>query len=427
MADNNDGGNNIGAAGGEGVPQQPENDPDTTYLDTEIEEVTPNKPKERKFSIKFDNFEELPSEENHDVRSSTFSCFGHTWRVHIYPGGYKDSLDGMVGVFLHRASKGQNLKTQFSFEIRDITDSKDLNIRQVTNEFAGEDDSWGIYNFIPRSELVNDFLEEGALTIYVSMQLAEFIPNNPTSSIMLKLFGDEKTADVVFEISENQKSAENESMSRKRAKKISSANFHAHRLILQHHSPELAALCATSQGMTPILINDIKSEVFRYLLYYVYGGEISEEEFKTYAKDLINAADKYGVTNLKLEAEVWYVHNAEVAVDNVIDNLLYADAMNCALLKERVMDFIVKHRKKVAERVSFENVPGHVLKDFLMAVSRRENERKDDSDEEVEEEEEDGDDLATMRIGELRKKVQEKGLEIDGSRDALIAALKEHS
>jgi hypothetical protein len=32
MADNNDGDNNIGAAGGEGVPQPPENDSDNTYV-----------------------------------------------------------------------------------------------------------------------------------------------------------------------------------------------------------------------------------------------------------------------------------------------------------------------------------------------------------------------------------------------------------
>ena len=41
MADNNDVDNLAAAGGGEGVPQPPENDPDTTYIDTEIEEVTP--------------------------------------------------------------------------------------------------------------------------------------------------------------------------------------------------------------------------------------------------------------------------------------------------------------------------------------------------------------------------------------------------
>ena len=127
---------------------------------------------------------------------------------------------------------------------------------------------------------------------------------------------------------------------------------------------------------------------------------------------------------------MWYVHHAEVAVDNVIDNLLYADAMNCALLKETVMDFIVRNKKEVMERVSFQDVPGNVCKDLLAAMTRCENERKDkdkSGKEEKMSEEADGEDLQALRIGELRQKVQEKGLEIDGSRDALIAALKEHS
>ena len=53
------------------------------------------------------------------------------------------------------------------------------------------------------------------------------------------------------------------------------------------------------------------------LLYYLYGGKISEEEFKTHSKDLINAADKYGVTNSKLAAEVWFVHNTDITVENL--------------------------------------------------------------------------------------------------------------
>ena len=98
--DNNDDNAAAAAGGGEGVPQPPENDPDddTTYVDTKIEEVMQSGPNERKFSVKFDDFEELPSEKGHEVRSSTFSCFGHEWRLAVYPGGYEDqersSLDG---------------------------------------------------------------------------------------------------------------------------------------------------------------------------------------------------------------------------------------------------------------------------------------------------------------------------------------------
>jgi speckle-type POZ protein len=400
-----------------------------TAVETKIEELPAENPKWKFFSVKFDDFEMLPSEKGHEVQSSAFSCLGNQWRVSIYPGGYKsyksssdpgvykNSPDGMVGVFLHRNSEGKALNIQWTFAIKNHEDEVEFKGKTT---FAGNSGAaWGWNCFVLRSYLVEEYLIEGSLTIYIWMQLKELIPKNPTSAIILKLFGDESSADVVFEITEQQKTENKKG--RKRAKTSSSAaTFYGHRLILQHHSPELDALCKLSEGMAPILINDIKPEVFRHLLYYVYGGEISQHDFATHAKDLINASNKYGVTNLKLEAEVWYVHNTDVTINNVIDNLLYADAMNCALLKEVVMDFIVENRKEVVQRVSFQDVPGDVCKDLLVAVSRQTqssggNNVKD---------QEDGEDFETMRIDELRQKLHEKGLDIDGSRDALIAALQ---
>jgi speckle-type POZ protein len=174
--------------------------------------------------------------------------------------------------------------------------------------------------------------------------------------------------------------------------------------------------------MNPILINDIKPEVFRHLIWYVYGGGLVADHFITSAKDLIDAADKYGVINLKLEAEVWYVHSTTITVDNVIDHLLYADAKNCALLKEAVMDFIVHNKKEVLQKVSFKDVPGDMYKDLLVAVSRYYG---DDNYNDEGEEGQDDEDIDTMRISTLRRKLVSFGLDIDCSRDALISALKE--
>jgi len=145
--------------------------------------------------------------------------------------------------------------------------------------------------------------------------------------------------------------------------------------------------------MTPIIINDVKANVFRLLLYYVYGGEIREEDFVANSMDLIKAADKYGVVNLKLEAEVWYVHDTTITIDNVIDLLQYAGAMNCALLKEAVMDFIVVNKEEVIQKVSFQDVPGDMYKDLLAAMTRHyEDDSEDDSDDDDDEEDDDDDD-----------------------------------
>jgi len=394
-----------------------------TSVHTRIAHLPAEKPKEKRFSITFDNFEGLPSVEGHRVYSSTFSCFQSDWCVHIYPGGDDDDNvnqedideeEREVVICIIRKSEGEALNIKYSIGIKDTTTNVQM--------FKGVD------RFGTRTEIRNEHLERGALTVYVTMQLKEFIPKNPVSSMILNLFCDEESADIVFELYEEQQN--NKASTRKRARTSSSAKlFHAHRFILRHHSTELAALCATSEGMTPIIINDVKPAVFRHLLYYVYGGEIDEDEFVMHAKDLINAADRYGVTNLKLEAEVWYVHSTKITIENVIDNLLYADAMNCALLKEVLMDFIVETKEEVMQRVSFNDVPGDVCKDLLAAMARREDVAGSDDVKEAEAQDVDVEmkNFSKMRIGDLRQRLDEKGLGIDGSREALIATLKEHS
>jgi hypothetical protein len=364
--------NNINAADDQGEAINNDNDSDTDVV-TKIVVLPTDNLKERNFAITFDNFEGLPSVEGHRVESSKFSCFQTDWCVHIYPGGDDDDNvnqedideeEREVVIYIIRKSEGEALNIKYSIGIKDTT----TNVQIARFNF---DESWG-HGFGTRTEIRNEHLERGALTVYVTMQLKEFIPKNPVSSMILNLFCDEESADIVFELYEEQQN--NKASTRKRARTSSSAKlFHAHRFILRHHSTELAALCATSEGMAPIIVDDVKPSVFRHLLYYVYGGEIHDDEFVIHAKDLINAADRYGVTNLKLEAEVWYVHSTKITIENVIDNLLYADAMNCALLKEVLMDFIVETKEEVMQRVSFNDVPGDVCKDLLAAVARRED------------------------------------------------------
>ena len=140
------------------------------------------------------------------------------------------------------------------------------------------------------------------------------------------------------------------------------------------------------------------------------------EEVKIHAKDIIDAADRYVIVSLKLTAEAAYVESTDITFDNAIDNLLYADGKNCALLKESVMTFLADHPNEAAEKISsFTDCPGHILKDLLIAVGR--NSKNDSSAANVNE-------LTTLCVSALRRKVHEKGLEVDGSREAMIEAIK---
>jgi len=402
-----------------------EHEDQPTSVRTKIKKE-PCQPKARKFSVTFKNFRNLPAVKNRGVQSSKFACFGHEWRLQVFPGGYSDyptPPKGAVGVCVERISTGKWPNMKLLFELKS-PDGISLQTSGDPSSYKCYSNTSNICALTTRPDIKHRFLDDKrALTISVVLEINEFVPKNPLAATMLKLFGDEESSDVVFEITKK----EEKTKKRKREMASSSVQFHAHRFILEHTSSELAALCESSPegGMnSPIIINDIKAGVFRGLLYYIYGGDIRQEFFVANAKEVIDAADKYGVVNLKLEAEVWYVHSTRITTDNVIDNLLYADAKNLALLKEAVMDYIVKNKKKVMKRVSFKDVPGDIYKDLLAAVSRVLEDSDEDGDDEEDEEK---DDYAAMGIGALRQKLDQRGIDIDGSRDTLIAALKKQS
>ena len=222
------------------------------------------------------------------------------------------------------------------------------------------------------------------------------------------MFLDANTADVCFEV-----------ISSSEAK--ASISFHAHSQILQVCAPMLANLFDLDHrdGQLAIAtITDVKSDIFHDLLYYVYGGsDVLEEDF--HAKDIIDAADKYSIVNLKLEAEASYVKSTDITMDNAMDNLLYADAKNCALLKEAVIDFLVENSIEAAEKISFNDVPSHLMKDLLIVIGR--SRKKEASGATATEE------LTTLSVSDLRRKLAEKGLGVDGSREAMIESIMNNS
>jgi hypothetical protein len=138
---------------------------------------------------------------------------------------------------------------------------------------------------------------------------------------------------------------------------------------------------------------------------------------KSQTTEIIDAANRYGVVNLKLEAEACFVRDTVFSLDNVMEHLQYADSLNCALLKEAAMDFIVENSAEIMDKISINDL---LMQDVFAAVSRGKkkfgvsgggNSNNDSR-------------FNSMRISELRQESHEKGLSVDGSREMLIAALK---
>ena len=105
----------------------------------------------------------------------------------------------------------------------------------------------------------------------------------------------------------------------------------------------------------------------------------------------------------------------EFTVSNVIGELLYADTMDCPLLRESAIDFIVKNSKHVMKSESFEKVltKKSITKDIMLAMAVVET-VSESNDKEAE----------LWPINDLRMELYKKGLSIDGPRELLTSRLK---
>ena len=379
-------------------------------------------------SVHVHGFESLSVARGGSFDSPEFMLLGNQWILEIFPGGDEGAAEGMVSIFLwNRSNKAIDI--DFGFSVNDENGKQVAYERTATPQnFASVGGDDGIRargcHFVKRSKLMSS-LVKGTLVIQVRMRLSvpqissllPFIPENPLTKMIQGVFLEEKSTDIVFEVGLDQP----RNNATRVARRFTPVTFSAHRLIIENCSSVFADLCESHcHGTTLVQINDVAPNIFRLLLRYIYGGKLSDDDMKSHAKEIIDAADRFGVSSLKMEAEACFVDGTDFTIENVMEHLLYAESKNCALLKEASMDYIVENKAEVIERLSFaDTVPGTLMRDLLVATARGER-NVDGSDGDVD----DQSHFNSMRISELRKRAHEKGLNVDGSREVLIAALE---
>ena len=378
-------------------------------------------------TVHFHGFGSLSAERGARVYSPEFMLLGNQWRLKMYPSGRRDADEGMAFLGLNNMSD-KAIDIDYGFSVND-GNGKQVAYQQTDypRNFGpvGTTNSGRGFDFVKRSKLMQS-LVKGTLIIEVRMRLAKpttsvsppFIPENPLTKMIQEEFLEEKYSDIVFEVGGDQRKD-----NAKKVAKIAPVTFPAHRIIVAKISNTLAELCASGAGdygttRIPIEIDNVSPDIFRLLLSYMYGMTISNDNMKSHAKEIIDVADRFGVTSLKLEAEAYFVKTTTFTMENVMELLLYAESKNYALLKEAAMDYIVENKADIIKKLSFTDAPGSFLNDVLVACVMSENEDGTVGDIESQ--------LASMRVSQLRKKAHEMGLGVDGSRGMLIAAIKEN-
>jgi len=251
------------------------------------------------------------AEEGESVDSPDFMLLGNQWRMQIYPGGDTAAAEGMTSLFLYNKSN-KAIEIDYGFSVNDGRGKRVAYKRSgaTPRNFApvgGDKDHWGS-DLAERTTLMSS-LVNGTLIIEFRMRLAKptasvlppFIPENPLTKMIQEEFLRENYSDIIFEVGGGQRKD-----NVKKVAKTTPVTFPAHRIIVAKFSNTLADLCesgAGDNGTNPIQIDNVSPDIFRLLLSYIYGMTISNDNMMLHTKEIIDAADRFGVTSLKLEAE----------------------------------------------------------------------------------------------------------------------------
>ena len=311
-------------------------------------------------------------------QSPQFNLLNHPWVMKVSPKKGTSSSDeaAAVSIFLKHMSQSP-IDVEFGVSIKDVNDKQVAGgvSSTIRNKFVGSSEA-GWLEFVTIQK-ASRHLVKGSLLVELRMKRASakmspFIPENPSEcKTVHELFMDMSTADIVFQIGVGKQAV---GQGRKKVKKTSGpTNFYAHRCIIKKSAPQLTELCTSTDSPALVPIQGVAPETFHQLLKYMHGFDIQAigANFPD-AKEVIEAADKYGVTNLKLEAEARYVGSLSITMENVMEHLVFADSKNCALLKEAVMDFVVKNKAEILKKKTLANAPEGLTNDILAAMMRGE-------------------------------------------------------
>lgn len=117
-----------------------------------------------------------------------------------------------------------------------------------------------------------------------------------------------------------------------------------------------------------VSIKDIKPEIFKQLLYYIYSGRTSATLTEDAARLLFAAADIYNVQDLKNECARFLL--TCVRLDNAINLMAWAHLHSVDKLKEAALTFVALHGKEICQLDDWERLIKN-YPDLCLLATRR--------------------------------------------------------
>jgi speckle-type POZ protein len=290
------------------------------------------------------------------IKSATFRVGGHDWAVVYLPDGEKKegSLQDHVSVFLrllNAAVVKDEVVTSMSFCLEDPTSGTAGTIERTgTVKFSAKSQPWGYPNYMSKTDLAaSGCIKDDCLVIKCAVNvITSKLINNDNEE-------EEDVAVPPAELDNHLGRLLETGVATDITIKIGwLKQFKAHRCVLAARSPVFRALLCGSMmesKKSSIRVVDIDADVFKILLQYMYDEstpafmEETTEDAANMTKDLLIAADRYGIERLKLICERKL--SKALDVNTVCSALEFADRHSCLQLKNCCLAYIVKDRERL--------------------------------------------------------------------------------
>jgi speckle-type POZ protein len=189
---------------------------------------------------------------------------------------------------------------------------------------------------------------------------------------------------------------------------VGNTQFSVFKSLVARCAPTIGDMVASqpSGANDSIEINDVDPELFSKLLHFIYTDEMPENVDH---RQLLEVADRFGCSHLKLAAEAELVM-AGVDSNNAAELLLFAEGHSCALLQEAAFEYCAAHPLAIKESEGWNLLKESPLCLELVGAAPTLFSETD---------------IDSMQVATLRRKLDEKGLDMDGTRETLIRRLKE--
>jgi len=413
--------------------------------------------KRERMTFKIHDFAQCHEKRGEYRISPTLQAHGYNWKLQIYPRGDNRSNEDSecISCFLHYFSSPNDKQEPVAkVEYYCGTHKTETQICTFAVQKGNSSTSWGLENYLKRDRVLRNHLDEdGALVVHVDVRIAVdpkivwYPPLMRREPTLMQLYHSSKdTADVTFRL-------------------VGSSNvtscYKAHKMILALRAKILYELVCEESSVAEedpdssyavVDLPDIDKDIFEAMLEHIYTVKQPIIKGETKAKKLLVAADRFCLTDLKLYVESVLVDRF-VTTENAASLLLLADSHSCALLKETTMDLYISDPNPVSSSLGWAMVEESekILSELLghIHTSCRNCFYKDNQDiretsytmirdsqavgafgSESEEDSnrndvaDNDDEINRMDVFSLREELCEQGIDVDGSRETLVARLR---